>query len=165
MLHISSVYSKCILKMVGVPFTWPKHSLPRTACGHRAGPPCGHSSPASWSCPARLPGRLTLWCSPACTHAGCSGSGDAILSCPVKTVKHALIKQGSHQNTLYFLIRQSQHGKHNHLSQNFMKTTMKQFWQNKYAPVMYIWIECIWISERQISNKLMIEKLQWNKWL
>ena len=62
-------------------------SWPRTAGGHQVGPPCGRSSPASWSYPALLPGKPAPCCSPACIHTGCSGSGDATWSCPRKRKK------------------------------------------------------------------------------
>lgn len=59
---------------------------PHTVCGCLVGPPCGHSSPASWSCPAPPPGSWAPSDSCACIHTGWSGNGAATWSCPAGNI-------------------------------------------------------------------------------
>lgn len=68
---------------------------PHTVCGCRAGPPCGHSSPASWSCPAPPPRSSVPSDCRACIHAGFSGNGHATWSCPEHRVKKSKVQKTS----------------------------------------------------------------------
>lgn len=68
---------------------------PHTACGCRAGPPCGHSSPASWSCPAPHPRSSVPSDCRSYIHAGFSGNGHATWSCPERRVKKSKVQKTS----------------------------------------------------------------------
>lgn len=70
-------------------------SWPHTVDGCQAGPPCGHSSLASWSFLAPLQGRSVPCYSHACIHAGCSGNGDATWSYPEDRVKKSKVYETS----------------------------------------------------------------------